>query len=487
MNVTDIYGQEITEEGIRELLKSLEANEGVTDVAQLRGASALQPQSLEASVVTLLFDQTYFKALNRIPRAAEKSTLIEYSVRSSYGQQNRGGFVGQAENPRQADPNFQRRTERIKYLRELWSISSVLAATQTISNPETEAVDASTMRLLESGERGFFNGNEDLIPEEWNGLRRFIVGAGAGNERSNPLVIDMRGAGITESILKQACKTISLNFGLANDMYMSFGLQNYIDNLLGSSQQRYLQNAGQPLTFDLGYSVPGFKATFALNGRITFIPDYFIDKENEAVPLIPDQNGNLTEGATSDMAPATPSAVALAIVSGNPLVTDSLWAGSGVNPSGNPYSYRILAENRQGKSKACALITGTPATAGGVQLTITDNSVTNFADSFRIYRETATGNGIFRFIKRVAKSTNPTTVFVDQNHDLAGTTECYLGDFNSRGSDGPYRTTRFKELVGFHKTRYSVIGPFLWGAVNWYAAPVFYAPRFILFKNVALS
>jgi len=474
----------ITEQGILELLKSLQANEGVTDLTQLTGASALQPQSLEASVVSLLYDESFFKAIKRIPKAKEYSTLAEYTVRDDYGSYNRGGFVGQSENPRQADPDFKRKTKDIKFIRELWSISSVLAASRTITNAEVESVDAATFRLMETWERGTFFADNSIISKEWDGIDAQIEKYAVGDR---DVVVDMRGGSFTESILKESCKKIADRKGLANDMYMGYNVQNQIDNLLSpSDNQRYSQNMGN-LTFDLGYSIPGFKATFALNGRVTFIPDYFIKPEEEGVPMIKNSTGVLVEGATSDMAPQTPSFVLADVaVAGSEV---SKWSDSAsVGPSGVAYKYRISAINQQGASKAAAEKQITPTAGQKITITITDNSVTNLAEGYILYREIKTATGVIRKMKRIAATAGGVTVYSDLNDDLPGTSLAYLGDYNSRGAEGPLRTIRFKELAPVHKTRYAVVGPYFWGAVNYYATLILYAPqKFIKFKNVGVG
>jgi len=44
MSLIKGFEDQVSGAGIIELLKAMEANEGVTDVSQLAGASALQPQ-----------------------------------------------------------------------------------------------------------------------------------------------------------------------------------------------------------------------------------------------------------------------------------------------------------------------------------------------------------------------------------------------------------------------------------------------------------
>lgn len=470
--------------GVMEMLKALEANEGVTDVAQLSSASALQPQNLEGTVVSLLFDDSYFKVMNRIEKNKTYSTLHEYTKRTSFGQYNRGGVVGQMENPRQGDPAFKRDTVNVKFQRELWSISSVLAATKTITDTEVEAKDAATMRLMETAEYLYFFGDSAIIPEEPDGLDATIE----KQPNRKELIIDMRGAKLSESVLKEACKRIADRTGLANDMYISYNVQNQIDQLILPASsgvtggQRMVQNNGN-LTFDLGYLIPGFKATFAKDGRVTFIPDFFLKPEDEGVPTIVNANGNVTEGATSDMAPSKPT-----ILSATPTAhADSLF----VAPYAGATKYRVAGQNRFGKSMASVEVSATITAGDRVTLVIQETGQTNFSDGYVIYRETRPGNGIFRRVKRIARDTsnvNLQTTWIDYNEDIPGTSSAYIGDFNSRGANTPLRTTSITQLMPVHSTRYSLIGPYFWGAVNFYWTPTFYAiNKFIKIKNISVD
>jgi len=91
-------------------------------------------------------------------------------------------------------------------------------------------------------------------------------------------------------------------------------------------------------------------------------------------------------------------------------------------------------------------------------------------------------------MKRIAATAGGVTTYADLNDDLPGTSVAYLGDFNSRGSDGPLRTIRFKELLPVHKTRYAIVGPYFWGAVNHYLTLICYAPqKFLKLKNIGVG
>jgi formylglycine-generating enzyme required for sulfatase activity len=122
---------------------------------------------------------------------------------------------------------------------------------------------------------------------------------------------------------------------------------------------------------------------------------------------------------------------------------------------------------------------------------ISETGQTNFADGYVIYRETKPGNGIFRRVTRIARDTsnvNLQTTWVDKNTYIPGTSSAYIGDFNSRGANTPLRTTSITQLMPVHSTRYSIIGPYLWGAVNFYWTPIFYAiNKFIKIRNIGIE
>lgn len=103
---------------MQSLLKALEAQEGVTDIANLQSVGALQPQSLEGTLALLTFQEKHLTLFRDVPKSSAASTLEEYSVQTGYGQE--GGFVQQMESPLEGDPSAKREFARIKFLRDMW-------------------------------------------------------------------------------------------------------------------------------------------------------------------------------------------------------------------------------------------------------------------------------------------------------------------------------------------------------------------------------
>lgn len=472
------YGEESQYGADNDLVKALQAQEGETDIANLQGGGALQPQSLEATLAMLTFQEKHLKLWKDITKIKAFSTLEEYSIQDGYGSE--GGFVGQLENPDEGDPDFRREFAVVKYIRDLWRTSDVLTHAKTITSAEMKNKQAAMMRSLRTWERTMFFGDSAIIPQSFDGILKTVETNGTVDH-----VIDMRGSALNENIMRQAAELISVNYGTATDMYLSPGVQTSIDSILfDAGSQRYNQEAVSSNSglIGLGNKVTQMVTSF---GNFNFKPDIFIRPEVETVPKIKDSANpkNLVEGATSPKAPAMPSFV----LSAQPAtVPGSLWAasGSGGAVSGT-YGYRVAAVNQYGKSQAAAAATETSVDAGSITVTITPGGGASPATGFIIYREATPGTGIYLKMKEVANSGQATTVHVDLNVDLPGTSVSFLLDNTSVGED---RSIAFSQLAPMHSVEYAKIGPYRWGTVNMYGVPKYYAPlKYVVFKNVGIK
>ena len=457
---------------VEELNKALQAQEGITDIADLQGGGALQPQSLEGQLAMLTFQEKHLRLFKDIGTVKAYSTLEEFSVQDGYGSE--GGWVGQLENPEEGDADFRREFAVVKYIRALWKTADVLTYTKTITDAEVKNVQAAMMRVLRNVERTLFFGDSALIPQQFDGLKKTIEQFGTTQH-----IIDLRGGTPNETSFKEAAELISTNYGTPTDMYLSNSAQTSVDSLLfDGGSQRYNQEvvAGSGGLIGLGHKVNGMKTSF---GDFNFKPDIFINPETQGVPTIKDPSNpkNLIEGATSSKAPATPSH---SVAINAPTVAGSLWAasGSGGRIAGT-YKYRVVAVNQYGKSAASAADAGNAvAAAGSLTVSITPNAGAYAPTAYEVYGETAPASGIFRIITTVPAST-PT--YVDKNENLPGTTQSFLIDNTTVGE---MRTMALAQLAPIHKVQYARIAPYRWGTVNFYAVPKFYAPlRFVMFKN----
>ena len=64
------------------LQKALEAQQGITDIANLQSVGALQPQSLEGTLALLTHSEKHLTLWRDIPKGNAFSTLEEYSVQT---------------------------------------------------------------------------------------------------------------------------------------------------------------------------------------------------------------------------------------------------------------------------------------------------------------------------------------------------------------------------------------------------------------------
>lgn len=469
------------------LMKALEAQEGITDVANLTGVGALQPQSLEGTLALLTAQERHLTLWRDVPKGNAFSTLEEYSVQTGYGME--GGWVGQMESPLEGDPTAKRKFAEVKFLREMWKFADVAGIVTTIRDTEVWAKQAATMRLLRQANRTLYVGDSAMIPEQIDGFAKAILSNGSADH-----VKDLRGSAPTQQHFRELAELITANFGNPDGagLYVSPGGMSVIDQILeqgnglgANGAQRFLQGTvGPDGGIALGSGVKRIHTSFG-----TIIPkvDIFLagEFEGRGVPKRPNPSApeTLIEGKTSVRAPETP-----AFTLANNGATPNSKFGSGVRPAGGvQYAYRVAAGNRFGLSAAAAAQTA-PAVANGeaTKITITPNPASTYpATYFEIYSEQVAGSGELRFMKRVAADGSNPVEYIDKNDDIPGTTSMFLLDLTSVGE---LRTFMLKRLAPLHSKEYARVGEYRWGTVNLYMASVFYAPlRFAMLKNVQVG
>jgi hypothetical protein len=480
------YGSS-TQSDVQDLMKSLQAQEGITDVATLTSVGALQPQSLEGTLAFLTFSDKHLTLWKDIPKGTAFSTLEEYTVQTGYGQSG-SSWVSQMETPEEADPEWKRETANVKFARELWKVSDVAGMVTTIKDSEVAAKQAATMRLLRNLNRTLYTGDSTLIPNQIDGFAKAIE-----NNGSSDHVKDLRGAAPTQNDFRELTELVVSNYGTAEGagLYCSPGgittIDQILENVGQSTAQRFMQgNVDQSGGISIGFGVNSIKTSF---GNIVPKTDIFIagEYEGKGVPKkpTPGNPGVLIEGKTTARAPDTPGIV---VTTQGATVPNSKWSDTDFRPSAATYSYRVAAGNAYGLSAAAqpADAAANVVAAGSNTVTITPAATSAFpATYYEVYSEKAAGDGIYRFVGRVADSGSATTDFVDLNENIPGTTRMFLLDLTSVGE---MRTFMLKRLAALHAKQYARVGEYNWGSVNMYAASLFYAPlRFCMLKNVPVG
>lgn len=477
------YGQPTSYADVQDLLKAMEANESVTDTANLTGIGALQIQSLENTMASLIASDKNLVLWKDVPKGKAFSTLEEYSVEVGYGQSQ--GWLGQMETPLESDPEAMREIAYVKFQRQLWKFSDISGMVKTIKSSEAFNKQAAIMRALRTTTQSLYTGNSSFNPNSIDGFEKIIE-----NEASSYHVIDARGAAVTNSDFRDAAELIASNFGNPEGarIYTSpsgiSSLASAMEGVGASGGERFGRNIDGSGNVAMGFSV---NKIITPHGTMQPVGDVFLagEYESRGVPVIknPSSPKTVIEGATHVQAPATPS---LSLAMNAATVAGSLWAATGVRPSGAQYSYRVAAGNSYGLSQACALVTmgSGVAAAGSCTLTITP-AAGNAATYFEIYSEKVAGSGEFRLLGRVAASGSSAVTYVDKNENIPGTTRMFILDLSSVGER---RAFRLDQLAPMHSVEYAKMGPFRWGAVNLYVTPKYYAPnRFVMIKNVPVS
>lgn len=467
---------------VQALLKALEAQEGVTDVANLIDVGALQPQSLEGTLALLTFQEKHLVLWKDIPKGMAQSTLEEYSVQLGYGMSS-SGWVQQMESALEADASFAREYAIMKFQRQMWKFSDIAGIVRAITPVERAQKQAAALRCMRNMNRSLYSGDSDFVSESIDGFEKTIVNNGSTNH-----VIDLRGTDPTQQDFREGAELIVANYGSADgaNLYLSPGAQTTLDQILDNNLRVNIgqgQAAGGKLS--IGYGVNRINTSF---GSLVPKVDIFLagEYDGKTVPKIADPSNPrvLIEGATSDRAPATPS---IAVTTQGATVANSQWSGAGVRQAANTYQYRVAAGNRFGMSAAVAAADagGNVVAAGSNTIAITPAASAYPATYFEIYSEQVAGSGDFKYLGRIAASGLTPVDYVDLNEDIPGTGRMFLLDLSSIGE---LRTFMLSRLAPMHSKEYARIGEYRWGSVNLYGTPKYYAPlRFVMYKNMPIG
>lgn len=471
---------------VQDLLKALEAQEGITDIANLTSIGALQPQSLEGTLALLTFQEKHLTLWRDIQKGSATSTLEEYTVQLNYGQE--GGWVGQMETPVEGDPDWKRKFAEMKFLRTLWKVSDVSGLVTTIKDSEVAAKQAASLRLLRNINSTLYSGDSNLVSHQIDGFAKTIENNGSADH-----VVDLRGGVPTQNTFREIGELITSNYGNVEGAfcYCSPGgittLAQILENVGTSTAQRFQQGSvGADGGIDIGWSIKGINTPF---GKLIPRTDLFIASEYEGktVPKRPNPANPeaIIEGKTSVRAPETPG---ISVAVDAPTVTDSKWSDTDFRASAKKYEYRVAAGNRFGLSAASAAADGgaNVLANGAISVTITPGTTSNFpATYFEITSREEGTTGQFLFVKKIVDSGSATTVFQDLNFDIPGTTRMFIIDMTAVGE---LRTFILKRLSPLHSKEYARIGEYRWGSINLYCAPFFYAPlRYAMIKNIKVG
>lgn len=413
LNPADRSGA-IVAEDFAALQKALEAGYG-TDVATLTGGGALRVQSLDKTMQATIQDNEHFVLFNKLQKTKPTATVDEWTEQSGVG-----GHVGGSTNTetgiiRESTGEYARRTGLVKYLMTRRQVSFVQTLQGAIADAEAAEYANGALQLLTDAEHLCFEGDSAVVPTEFDGIyAQMVAGVAAGLVDSRN-IIDVRGGSLASiNAVNAAAAQVSGfgNFGKITDLFCSQLVQADFDNNLDPAFR-------VPLTsvpgggISIGSPVIGIRTSW---GNIGMNPDVFIRDADRQLPF--ELMYPAIASAQVAIKPQTVAGVAAADA-----------ASQFATGQAGTYYYAVAGVNAAGASAVTKSAQVTVAVGDKVTLTIGASAGLG-ETGYIIYRGRLGGTNAtadFREVGRVAR-TNSSTVWVDYNQDIPGTTKAYLLD-----------------------------------------------------------
>ena len=452
------------------LNKALEA-EQITgrDTANLTTTSGapLKVESLEKTLKHLTFRESDIRLWKDLPKKPAYNTVEEYNQQVSYGQ-NRGGWNREGELPEEEDSIFVRRAQLVKYLGVTKSVTHQMTLVNTMVGSIMErTIKDGTMWILRTLNQGLYFGDENIIPEQFNGFlaqqRRSDAWSSYDEYMESENVVDCRGQKLSEVAIESAANTIVENYGLGTQLYASPAvMSNFVQNFYGN---KFIQPNTAALSEGImGQHVQAFDSQF---GRIGLNHDVFFKK-------LPAKDAKTA--ANSLKAPEKP------VWDGtNPAKVEAGTAHSkfAATDAGAVY-YAVSAINRYGESELAIYGTAVTITAGcAVDLKFTAGTGTNAPTAYRIYRTKVGATSADKFYPLFEVSVSELTagydgaaggVVRDLNHFLPDCDQAFLVQFDNE-------VIEFAQLAPLMKMDLAVLSPAYRFMILLYGTPFLYAPK----------
>lgn len=390
-NMTEGFG-EVGGDTIEQLRKALTAGSGV-DAGSFTGGRALIPESLEGTLVNILFTQKDAVLFQTLKKKAIKSPVHQWDERSDVGADD-GAWVDEAGTaPADTDQTIARKYATVKYLQTKRTVTLQATLANMIEPAMALEQNAGALWIVRNIEKALFYARSDMVTQQIDGLEKQIP---SGN------VLDVRGASANstsfEDLIGQAARTARDAYGKTSLILTSTIVMQDVQRLL-RDRLRFPAGGGQAgsAVFDK-YPTPF--------GEPDLKYDLFI-KEG-GVPV------------ASSLTALRPDAPTIGTFS-----TNSATSQFGAGDLGT-YYYKVVAVNQYGDSPATAASSQAVSTAGyDIRFQITKGTATPTA--YKIYRSKkgAADGTDCRLMDIVAYSASPQT-YTDLNANLPATSSAYL-------------------------------------------------------------
>ncbi|RTH02987.1 hypothetical protein CSW50_06300, partial [Thermus scotoductus] len=328
--------------------------------AGLSGVPAIRLESLEATLRSVVEREETFRLFLRLQPVPTFSSVAEWATQVGIGGDLADAFHSETSDIRGDAGQYKRNVLRIKYLMTRAEITLAALQQRTILGggddlKARENVNA-TLRILRALEWALFQGDEDVVPTQFNGIKAWLA------KEFPDHIFDLQGSSNAEdlynAIYEAFGRTIGPEggFGKITDVYLSPTVQNDLDLYLAPQWRVALSE--NPRAIEYGAPVVGIRTSY---GDVATVQDVWIEDPNAAHLTTPAEVR--TRGRISPEAPGAPTVTATAVASD---------AESRFGPEhAGTYYYAVAALGEGGEGPLSAIEAATVAERGAVDITIT--------------------------------------------------------------------------------------------------------------------
>ena len=375
------------------LNKALTAGSGV-DASGFTGGRALIPESLDTTLVNILWTQDEARLFQRLKKQPISSPVHQWDDRTDVGARD-GAWVAEGGASIEADQTITRRYQTAKYLQTLREVTLQASISKMIENAMTIEQNAGALWIVREVEKALFYANSSYVEEQPDGLIAQIPSSN---------VLDARGysadSATFEKLITSGMRVIRESYGKGSLMLASTKVMEDIQRLLNDRLRFEARERGLGATvFDR------YPTTF---GTLELLDDIFIEEGGEP--------------AASSLTSQRPGTVT--IDTGPTVAADA--ASEFTADDAGDYYYKFVGMNKYGDATVTAESTVAAVTAGD-KVTFTIGPGSPVPTAIKVYRtkkDGASGSTVLHAFT-VPYTGDPTTV-VDYNSYLPGTSNVFL-------------------------------------------------------------
>ena len=393
------------EDGLALLAKALEAGSGA-DAGSFTGGRALIPESLDTTLVSVLWDQNEAKFFKSLKRNPIKGPVHQWNERTDVGDED-GAWVDEGGTSFEKDQTIARKFVESKYLQTKRQVTLQMMASNSLEQAEAIEKNAGTLWLVKQTERGMFHGNKAIVSQQFDGLEVLVPATNVIDLRGSDLISNEKG----EDAFAEGARIIRDAFGMVSDIHMS-------THMMEDTQKLLRDRLRVPAAKGTGEGAAGayvYKVYPTPFGSMVLEDNLFIRKHNEAL-------------RASSITAQRPDQVSIALV--RQAVTGSR-VSQFVTADAGAYWIQVVAVNKYGDSVASTAVQVSSVVLGDeIKITITDGSIVG--TGYKVYRSKldATDGSDCRYMFEAPVTAGAGEILYDVNADLPNTTKLFMVNNN---------------------------------------------------------